>query len=127
MIIRASSEGVNSPNRVSGTRRASVSRRPDIEAGKHDPGRICFWRGMTVLGRLGQPSAIASVAAFLASDQASCLIGQNIAVDGGWTIGYPPSIRTREDNSNTDKAMTEGSHAMWVERARREIPTIANT
>jgi NAD(P)-dependent dehydrogenase (short-subunit alcohol dehydrogenase family) len=36
------------------------------------------------LGRAGQPREIGSVAAFLASDEASYLTGQAIYVDGGW-------------------------------------------
>lgn len=38
------------------------------------------------MGRFGQPDEIANVAAFLVSDKASYLTGQNIFVDGGWTI-----------------------------------------
>ena len=36
------------------------------------------------LGRAGQPREIGTVAAFLASDEASYLTGQSIFVDGGW-------------------------------------------
>jgi len=37
----------------------------------------------TPMGRLGEPSEIASVAAFLASDEASYITGETIAADGG--------------------------------------------
>ncbi|HKZ15642.1 MAG TPA: SDR family oxidoreductase [Solirubrobacterales bacterium] len=39
----------------------------------------------TMLGRLGRPEDIASVALFLASDESSWVTGADIAVDGGWT------------------------------------------
>jgi NAD(P)-dependent dehydrogenase (short-subunit alcohol dehydrogenase family) len=44
------------------------------------------------MGRMGQPDEIASVAAFLASDDASYITGQAIAVDGGLTEAFltPP-------------------------------------
>jgi meso-butanediol dehydrogenase/(S,S)-butanediol dehydrogenase/diacetyl reductase len=70
------------------------SGRPDIEAGKQDPAHMKFWRGMTVLDRIGQPEEVAATVAFLASADASYITGQNIAVDGGWTIGYPPPETT---------------------------------
>jgi 3-oxoacyl-[acyl-carrier protein] reductase len=39
------------------------------------------------LGRVGQPEEIASVAAFLASAEASYITGQTLLVDGGRTVG----------------------------------------
>ena len=66
------------------------SGRPDIDAAKRDPRWMRFWEEMTVLGRLGAPEEVAAAAVFLASDEASYITGQNLAVDGGWTIGHPP-------------------------------------
>jgi NAD(P)-dependent dehydrogenase (short-subunit alcohol dehydrogenase family) len=40
------------------------------------------------LGRFGRPEEIAGVAFFLASDDASFVSGQSIAVDGGFTAGH---------------------------------------
>jgi NAD(P)-dependent dehydrogenase (short-subunit alcohol dehydrogenase family) len=37
------------------------------------------------LGRLGKPEEVASVALFLASDDASFVTGSSYVVDGGWT------------------------------------------
>lgn len=64
--------------------------RPDIERLKQDAAVMQFWREMTVLDRMGAPEEVAAAALFLASDEASYITGQNLAVDGGWTIGHPP-------------------------------------
>jgi NAD(P)-dependent dehydrogenase (short-subunit alcohol dehydrogenase family) len=42
------------------------------------------------LGRIGQPSEVARVAVFLASDDASFMTGSALIVDGGFSAGLPP-------------------------------------
>jgi 3-oxoacyl-[acyl-carrier protein] reductase len=42
------------------------------------------WEAQIPMRRLGEPREFAALAAFLASDRASYITGQSIAVDGGW-------------------------------------------
>jgi 3-oxoacyl-[acyl-carrier protein] reductase len=42
------------------------------------------WAAEIPMGRVGEPREFAALAAFLASDRASYITGQSIAVDGGW-------------------------------------------
>ena len=53
-----------------------------FNAGKTEEQRQQLARA-AVFGRLGQPSEIADVVAFLASDAAHWITGQNIRVNGG--------------------------------------------
>jgi 3-oxoacyl-[acyl-carrier protein] reductase len=42
------------------------------------------WKREIPMGRIGEPREFAAMAAFLASDRASYVTGQSVAVDGGW-------------------------------------------
>ena len=49
-----------------------------------DEQSAAYVRARTPFGRLGEPGDVASVVAFLASDQATYISGVNLMVDGGW-------------------------------------------
>lgn len=46
--------------------------------------QLAGWEGQIPMGRLGEPRELAALAAFLASDRASYITAQSVAVDGGW-------------------------------------------
>lgn len=48
---------------------------------------ISRWEQEIPMGRIGEPREFGALAAFLASDRASYITGQSIAVDGGWIRG----------------------------------------
>ena len=60
---------------------------PMSAASLANPERRSMLMGKTPLGRPAAPSEIASVVAFLASDEASFVTGTYVPVDGGWLAG----------------------------------------
>lgn len=53
---------------------------------KQDERIMAFTRTMQPLGELGHPRDVALAAVYLASDEASFVTGQVLAIDGGWTM-----------------------------------------
>jgi NAD(P)-dependent dehydrogenase (short-subunit alcohol dehydrogenase family) len=51
----------------------------------------------TPLGRLSAPEEVADVVRFLASEQASYITGQCLAVDGGWSASGGDALKQRRD------------------------------
>jgi 3-oxoacyl-[acyl-carrier protein] reductase len=55
------------------------------KVGGGDPAKgYARWEHEIPMGRLGEPHELAALVAFLASEHASYITGQSIAVDGGW-------------------------------------------
>lgn len=51
-----------------------------------DPEMLRHWVGNTPMNRMGQPSEVASVILFLASDASSLMTGSVVTADGGYTL-----------------------------------------
>ncbi|MBX9457632.1 MAG: SDR family oxidoreductase [Rhizobium sp.] len=51
-----------------------------------DPEMMRHWVGNTPMDRMGQPSEVASVILFLASDASSLMTGSIVTADGGYTL-----------------------------------------
>ena len=72
----------------------------NLPADKHEKAlgllREVFGKALPV-GRAGEPSDIAGVAAFLASDDGSYVTGQDWVVDGGLTAGLSASQRRQQE------------------------------
>ena len=49
-----------------------------------DPDQVRWLTGRVPAGRVGEPTEIAEVAAFLLSDRASYISGEVVYADGGW-------------------------------------------
>jgi NAD(P)-dependent dehydrogenase (short-subunit alcohol dehydrogenase family) len=58
---------------------------PNPQMQRDQPDFIARLEHHVPLGRIGQAPETAGVVAFLLSDAASYITGQNLAVDGGWT------------------------------------------
>jgi 3-oxoacyl-[acyl-carrier protein] reductase len=67
------------------TERIEVLARSNAErAGTSPAAELGRWEREIPMGRLGEPREFAALAAFLASERASYVTAQSIAVDGGW-------------------------------------------
>lgn len=81
------------------TRQLAVEYGPAVRVNAVLPGAIATaaWGGVspedqdefarhTIAKRFGTPEEVAAAVCFLASDEASYITGQNLVVDGGWTV-----------------------------------------
>lgn len=59
---------------------------PLLEHGKKVPGLVDAMKASVPLGRMGHAEEVARLVLFLASDEASYMVGQGVFVDGGVTV-----------------------------------------
>jgi len=69
---------------------------------REDPHFESNWAEVTVTGRVGYVEDVVAAALFLASPEAQQITGQNMVVDGGWTIRSPlpqehPTLPEKQD------------------------------
>jgi 3-oxoacyl-[acyl-carrier protein] reductase len=71
--------GYTKTERLGGLAAAVSARKGITEAQAYN-----VWESQIPMARLGEPREFAALAAFLASERASYITGQSVAVDGGW-------------------------------------------
>ncbi len=88
LATEVAADGVTVNNLLPGYTRTSrvedLARQMAATGGANQGGLISRWEREIPMRRLGEPREFAALAAFLASERASYITGQSIAVDGGW-------------------------------------------
>ena len=88
LATEVAADGVTVNNLLPGYTRTSrvedLARQMTAGDGGREGGLIARWEAEIPMRRIGEPREFAALAAFLASERASYITGQSIAVDGGW-------------------------------------------